>query len=742
MTRDLFTDQDKRRAALLSLLLHLFVLLLLVWLWTIPPAPPQETYLVIDIGTPALAEEPTLAPTADAPAPQAAEPLVEADSMGQPRAESPPEPAPAAPDAPEVPVEIPSEAAQARVPESSVQLPTPPLTRVPELLEPELLTETVAPPVEPVFEEPVSEPSEPLEATPDTITEIPPPPAVAEPASPAIPVPQSTVTTTTLPEIEQEELSPQPLAQALPIPQPASEAVVLPSQSIAVNPTVQVTQERPIPSPQATVSTAEARPIPQPQASTEVTVSQSVPTPQATSEVSEARSIPTPQVTATATQAQRIPQPQVSSQVSEAQNVPVPQATASASEAQAIPQPQVSTNVREAQNVPTPEVAASVSQGQAVTVTPQVSVSAAAPIPAPQVEASEVQPQSGSGAAEATSPSSDAPEGPAITAGIATPQEDGGNADRSGQTTDQPDASPENLGLAAGPDGSDTPTGAPFARVPYSENRDRPLNVIIDNALGYPQLGLLEASMIFEMPVEGGQTRLMTVYDRVDPSRVGPVRSAREYFHEVSRSMDGILVHDGGSPAALVAIGNSSVPSINSFSSGDLFSRDGGRSAPYNLYSQGGSLRQALARLNLNRSRVVSGTIYRPDTDTETASRVNVTYSGIYDSGFRYVQELNLYRWVRNNADASDALGEAVYVDAVLIATIDAQAIPGDPEGRLYIPLRGGRATLYLRGQVIPGRWDISGGLRFTSSLGEVVSLTPFKTWIAFVPDYARIAVD
>jgi hypothetical protein len=205
--------------------------------------------------------------------------------------------------------------------------------------------------------------------------------------------------------------------------------------------------------------------------------------------------------------------------------------------------------------------------------------------------------------------------------------------------------------------------------------------------------------------------------------------------------MDGILVHDGGSPSAMAAIERASVPTLNAYNNGNLFERGGGE-APYNLFSSGTSLRQAVARLNLNTSRAVSGTIFRPEDSAPSVTRVNVNYSGIYDSGFEYIEDLDQYRWIRNGDNAVDYSGEAVYANAVLVASITAREIPDDTAGRLYIPLESSRATLYVRGKAIEGNWSPNGGITFTTSLGEVIDLTPFKTWVLFTPTYADITQE
>jgi hypothetical protein len=380
--------------------------------------------------------------------------------------------------------------------------------------------------------------------------------------------------------------------------------------------------------------------------------------------------------------------------------------------AQPIPTPQVATAVAAAQPIPTPQVAAAVAA-------PQVSQAAPA-----------VLPEAAEGAVQVPSPRDEG-------------RPAGGDADRPGQTTTDDAATAAAAGAAAAPDGG-AGTGTPLQpqRTPFSERRERPLAVMIDNANGYPQSGLREAGLIVEMPVEGGVTRLMTVYDRSDPGAVGPVRSARDYFVELSQGIGGVLVHDGGSPGAMAAIARAPLPTLNAYTSGELFSRSGERGAPYNLYTGGGALRQAVNSLQLDTSRLIQGLVYRPAADAASASEATVRFSSIYDSGFRYLPELGLYRWVRNGSQAVDANGEAVLVDAVVIASIEARPLPNDDAGRLYIPLRGGPATLLLRGSVIEGSWLQNGGVRFVDRTGQEIELTPFKTWVAFTPVYERVVFE
>src|SRR5699024_9867237 len=153
----------------------------------------------------------------------------------------------------------------------------------------------------------------------------------------------------------------------------------------------------------------------------------------------------------------------------------------------------------------------------------------------------------------------------------------------------------EGMGLAESPEGEDEGDGAPlfsFVREAM-QSRQTPLAVLLDNTdRGFPQSGLSSADFIAEIPVEGGETRLMAMFYTNDPGVVGPIRSARPYFLELSRYFQGVLVHDGGSPEALGQIEQRNISTINAQSPGSVtFSRQDDRSAPYNLYTQGGQLR-------------------------------------------------------------------------------------------------------------------------------------------------------
>ncbi len=724
-------SSERRRAFLLSLTLHLALLYLFIYLQSLPkPLPPTETYLVIDLGVPAKGEE-NLAATVSEPAPQGEEVKVTDNAIGTPQSSTP---APAEEETPQTSPEIASS--------------SPPQTNP--------TTETTNASTTATSSPPTSTPaSSSVEETPNvrvaTAVSVPAPEVQTSIAQPqTVPTPQVEAALTETQVVPTPQVITSAVA-TLNVPTPQAQASVAEAQAV--------------PTPQAQASVAEAQAVPTPQAQASVAEAQAVPTPQAQASVAEAQAVPTPQAQASVAEAQAVPTPQAQASVAEAQAVPTPQAQASVTESQAVPTPQVNASVATAQAAPAPQVNVSVATTQAVP-TPQVnaSVTTAQAVPSPQVQVAVSAPQTASQSTgestgqdtEATTGNPNAqvgPNSPATaldnnrnTTGSSQGRNDsgdsnarqsdgpeGGDGPTPRQTAAADNPSTDNRGAAAQPNGSNRPTGAPRPPAePFRERLERPLAVMIDNVGGYPQRGFKEASVIYEMPVEGGFTRLMMVFDRSNPSSIGPIRSARDYFHTLSEGLGGILVHDGGSPAALQQIATSNTPTFNAYSSGELFSRDSSRSAPYNLYSTGTKLRSAINRLSLNSSRMLSGTIYRPAEDLPAATQETLYSTGAYKSGFRYIPDLNLYQWQRNGSNAKDAYNESVLVDAVVVAKTSVQKIPGDNAGRLYVSLSGGSATLYIHGKEVQGRWSRKNGFSFSDSSGKKIDLTPFKHWVIF----------
>ncbi|WP_458120099.1 DUF3048 domain-containing protein [Paenibacillus sp. Z6-24] len=126
----------------------------------------------------------------------------------------------------------------------------------------------------------------------------------------------------------------------------------------------------------------------------------------------------------------------------------------------------------------------------------------------------------------------------------------------------------------------------------------RPVAVMINNApAARPQSGLAEADMVYEVLAEGGITRLVAVYQSYHgDAAIGPVRSIRPYLITLGETVNGLLVHAGGSNDAYAILQNGGKEHLDEITNASApFWRDSSRKAPHNLYTNEQKLRKAAA---------------------------------------------------------------------------------------------------------------------------------------------------
>lgn len=116
------------------------------------------------------------------------------------------------------------------------------------------------------------------------------------------------------------------------------------------------------------------------------------------------------------------------------------------------------------------------------------------------------------------------------------------------------------------------------------QGSDRPIAVMIDNHNeAWPQAGLQKAYLVYEMIVEGGETRLMALFKGADLEKIGPVRSARHYFLDYVMENDAIYTHFGESPQADSDIKKYGIDEIDGIAEdGTTFWRVKDKASPHN----------------------------------------------------------------------------------------------------------------------------------------------------------------
>lgn len=266
-----------------------------------------------------------------------------------------------------------------------------------------------------------------------------------------------------------------------------------------------------------------------------------------------------------------------------------------------------------------------------------------------------------------------------------------------------------------------------------------PYAVMIDNHPdARPQSGLASASLVYEIPVEGGLTRFMAVFDASSTvDQIGPVRSARLYFEEYAKGLNAVYAHVGGSPEALEqAKAWPGFRDLNEFYNGSTFWRGKSRAAPHNVYTKIEFLRDANVKKKWPLGSFVPWkyTDEAVATSTKQTSLPTVSYPAESPIVWSYDGLKGLYERKDGKVLKKDLDGVQVMAANVIVLETEGSTI--DDYGRLKIRTTGkGAVTIYRDGKEFHGLWKRVDGeqMRFETVDGADILLRRGPTWVQVV---------
>jgi len=268
------------------------------------------------------------------------------------------------------------------------------------------------------------------------------------------------------------------------------------------------------------------------------------------------------------------------------------------------------------------------------------------------------------------------------------------------------------------PAGTNPLTGLPME--PEDQNR-RPIAIMLNNLkAAQPQLGISQADIIYEVPVEGGITRMLCLYQTVEGVGIlGSVRSARPYFVELALGHDAIYVHAGGSQEAYSNLRSWKVDHMDGVRGGDdaqIFWRDPDRRKnngyEHSLITSDEKILEYLAKGKIAAEHqdgwsspqtfVEDGT----PAGGEAAEHIKVRFSNYKTGGFDYDAASGKYLVSQyGKAHIDGASGEQVSAVNVLVLKTTTAVL--DDVGRLRVKTIGeGEGIFFCGGRAVPIRWS------------------------------------
>ena len=325
---------------------------------------------------------------------------------------------------------------------------------------------------------------------------------------------------------------------------------------------------------------------------------------------------------------------------------------------------------------------------------------------------------------------------------------------------EEPAPEPEPIPEPVGPAGINPLTGLPM-EPEYEQNR--PAAVMLNNLKkAQPQLGVSMADIIYEVPAEGGITRMLGVYQTLDGvGNLGSIRSARPYYIELAMGHDALYVHAGGSPEAYQDLKSWKVDYIDgvngSASQSAVFWRDPERKKnkgyEHSLLASGETIQSFWD--NSKYPKTHQNDYSYPQTFTDdpltggtAAEHIKLYYTSYKTGLFDYDAETGKYLVSQYQAPYVDGnTGEQVGVTNLLILETSISAISGDTAGRLKVRTTGeGEGTLYRSGQCIPIHWSRSNRdvpFSYTTSDGQPLALGRGNSYVCLInPGSSRVELS
>lgn len=273
----------------------------------------------------------------------------------------------------------------------------------------------------------------------------------------------------------------------------------------------------------------------------------------------------------------------------------------------------------------------------------------------------------------------------------------------------------------------------------------RPVCMMINNIIdAIPQSGISQADIIYEMKVEGSLTRLLCVFkDYTGIEKVGPVRSARHYYVEVTDMLDGIYCHFGYSPLAEQEIPALGVNNLNGlFLDGSVYYRDSARYAPHNVYTSGSRIADGIASYEYS-------TVYETEPEKMFAFNYEEANLGTGNSAniirtdfahnspwFEYNAEEGVYyRFQYNQAHMDMENNEQLKFENVIVMLVDYTSL--DSTDHQDVDWNAGGTAYYAtNGEYKEITWKKDNGvLKYFDADGNQFHMNPGKTFIAVFDD-------
>lgn len=248
---------------------------------------------------------------------------------------------------------------------------------------------------------------------------------------------------------------------------------------------------------------------------------------------------------------------------------------------------------------------------------------------------------------------------------------------------------------------------------------NRPVAIMINNIKkATPQQGISHADIVYEVLAEGGITRLLCLFnDYASLPETGSVRSARDYYIDLSDAHDAIYVHCGTSPMADEVLSARKTNNMNGIYFSTPFYRNQWRlqnmGTEHSLMTTGELLVKGIEkkgyRTESDAKQPLTFALEEQPVDEQAtkADYAKLKYSYYATSEFDYDSENGVYLKSQYNDKHIDSNNDTqLSFENVIILYCEQGMVPGDDAGRLWVDFTGDGEGYYMSNGVVKGiKW-------------------------------------
>ena len=299
----------------------------------------------------------------------------------------------------------------------------------------------------------------------------------------------------------------------------------------------------------------------------------------------------------------------------------------------------------------------------------------------------------------------------------------------------------------------------PKVQIVDVNSKTRPYAVMINNNhSAWPQCGLKDAYLVYEIIAEGGITRMMALYKDKLPEKVGSVRSARHYFIDYAEENDAIFIHWGGSPQAYSRI-NKGINDLDGIAlEGSVFFRDRSLRRDYEhtgfvdlakvkeYADNKGYTRDTEKDLLLDYSATEID--LSTNEQAESANEITLKYSNYHTTSYEYDTTNKVYkRSMSGKANVDLETGEQYTAKNIIIYKVRNYTLnDGENKGRQDLDNIGSGSGYYIScGYAVPITWEKtshSGQTIYKYQNGEEITVNDGNTFIQIMPSNGEITIE